>query len=579
MAFPRPGRRMWQLRLAILAVTLVALLITEGSLAYRGLTAHSATPPFTSPRLIPNTDVNPYGANLFLAREVEAWKIDKTLQMAAAAGIGWVKQHFPWEEIEPHRKGEYLVPTTKTSSWTKYDHIVDACEKYGLKIVARLDRPPDWTRQDNTYKQRPPDNFEDYGDFVYAFVKRYAGRIDYIQIWNEPNIFPEWGNQPVDPVAYVELLKIAYRRAKEANPNVWVLSAPLAITLGQPHPEPGKWISMSDLQFLEEMYRAGAKDYFDIYSANAFGMDRPPEDPPDPKALNFQRVLLQRRIMEQHGDGNKPIWFNEYAWNAAPESMPADQLIWMRVTEKEQAEYTLRGIELARREWPWAGVFMIWYFRQVGHIPPDRADYYFRMVDPDFTPRMLYFAVKDATASEEPPGPGLYQETNPHIETFGRWQNVIDKSALAGAFIRSATPGDGLTFTFQGEAVDLLTRRWMGSGRLLLSLDGHSVSGLPTNEEGVSYVELYNVTLDTRARVPLVRNAGSGEHVLRLTVASTTAADAIGKECIVDGFEVLVGNSAGALLLPLALGGVALILNIWALWRTWRRVRWSWQTP
>ena len=130
--------------------------------------------------------------------------------MASEAGIGWVKQQFPWEEIEPQRKGEYLEPTTKGSSWTKFDEIVAACEKYDLRIVARLDRPPDWTRQDNTYKERPPDNLQDYGDYVYAFVKRYEGRVDYIQIWNEPNIFPEWGNRPVDPAQYVELLKIAY---------------------------------------------------------------------------------------------------------------------------------------------------------------------------------------------------------------------------------------------------------------------------------------------------------------------------------------------------------------------------------
>ena len=117
------------------------------------------------------------------------------------------------------------MPQTRDSTWDKYDRIVTACEQYGLDIVARLDRPPDWTRQDNTYRQAPPDNFADYGDFVHAFVTRYKGRIQYIQIWNEPNIFPEWGNKPVDPAAYVELLKVAYQSAKAADPNVRILSA------------------------------------------------------------------------------------------------------------------------------------------------------------------------------------------------------------------------------------------------------------------------------------------------------------------------------------------------------------------
>ncbi len=94
-------------------------------------------------RTVPNTDVNPYGANFFLDREVEAWKLDKTLQMASEAGIGWVKQQFPWEAIEPRRKGEFLEPSKKTDSWAKYDEIVALCGKYNLRVIARLDRPPE----------------------------------------------------------------------------------------------------------------------------------------------------------------------------------------------------------------------------------------------------------------------------------------------------------------------------------------------------------------------------------------------------------------------------------------------------
>ena len=50
--------------------------------------------PFTEPtpkpsatsRSIPNTDVNPLGANFFLDREVELWKREQTLKMAQDAG-------------------------------------------------------------------------------------------------------------------------------------------------------------------------------------------------------------------------------------------------------------------------------------------------------------------------------------------------------------------------------------------------------------------------------------------------------------------------------------------------------------
>ena len=577
--FRRPSRSTWWLMFGILVLVLMVLGIFLATIVSEGLAAQRPTAPTRATKTIPNTDVNPFGANFFLEREVEPWKLDKTLQMAEEAGIGWVKQQFPWEEIEPRRKGEFLEPTTKTESWTKYDRIVEVCEKHGMEIIARLDRPPDWTRQDNTYKERPPDDFEDYGDFVYEFVKRYKGRINYIQIWNEPNIFPEWGNQAVDPAQYVELLKIAYRRAKEANPNVFVLDAPLAITLGEPHPDTGKWRSMNDLQFLEEMYKAGVGDYFDIHSANAFGMDRPPEDPPDPEVLNFQRVLLHRQIMEEYGDKNKAVWFNEYGWNAAPESFPPEQLTWQRVSEEQQAEYTLRGIELAQEEWPWAGVFMLWYFRQVGNISPDRAHYYFRLVDPDFTPRLVYLAVQEQAKSDRVMSLGLYQETNLAIKTAGRWGNVIDDSALGQAFIRSDVPGDSLTFSFQGSQVDLVTRRWQGAGRLLVLLDDHAVPGIETNDQGISLVDLYSAGLRNQARVPLVRDASPGMHTLQLTVDAERNPAATGHDCAVDGIQVSQDEDSAFPIVPFAACILGLGLDGWLLWRVWRRLRFSVRVP
>ena len=342
--------------------------------------------PTPSPVRLPMTDVNPYGANFFLDREVEAWKQEKTLDMARAAGIGWIKQQFSWEEIEPLRKGEF--------EWAKYDRIVDLAERYGMQIIARLDRPPDWTRQDNQFETRPPDDLADYGDFVYAFVRHYRGRIGYVQIWNEPNLTAEWGFQRVDAVAYTQMLQVAYRRAKEADPQVAVLSAPLATTLE----DASMRGNHNDLIFLEQMYQAGARDWFDILSANAFGLDRPPEDPPDSEVLNFRRVELQRAVMEKYGDAGKPVWINEYGWCAAPASFPEEILTWDRVTPQQQADYTLRGIAWAREHWPWLGVVSIWYFRQVGDVSPDRPAYYFGLVSPEFQPQPVYEALLQAAS-------------------------------------------------------------------------------------------------------------------------------------------------------------------------------------
>jgi hypothetical protein len=341
---------------------------------------------------IPDTDVNPYGVNTFFSKEVEDWKKERTMQMIQQAGIGWIKQEFEWDQIE-FKKGYFYDDKFKKSAWQKYDQIVDLAAKYNVKIVARLDRAPDWARPANSNPGAPAKNYQDYADFVAEFVKHYKGKINYLQIWNEPNLHDEWlEGTPVDPKKYTEMLKLAYQAAKKADPNIKIMSAPLAMNV-ENFPDRK---NLSELIYLDEMYQAGAKQYFDILPANGYGLEFEPEAKPDPKVLNFRRVELLHDIMVKYGDSNKAVWFNEYGWNASPASFPPDKLIWRRVTEQQQADYTVRGIQYAKQNWPWAGVVFIWYFRQVGDIPKDRSDYYFQMVTPEFEPKPVYNSVKKA---------------------------------------------------------------------------------------------------------------------------------------------------------------------------------------
>ena len=384
----RPGRgpsgvglRIWPLRRQSVAVVLAAGLVVLAV----GLICTAVYPSLRGSVRVRHTDVNPYGANFFLEREVEAWKREKTLAMARAAGIVWMRQEFPWAEIEPE-PGRF--------EWAKYDRLVDLASRYGMQIIARLDRAPAWTHPGNPFASAPPDDPATYRAFVRTFVARYGHKVAAVQLWNEPNLAAEWGFEPVDPASYARLLQAGYSGAREGHRETLVLSAPLATTLE----DVSLRGNMNELLFLEQMYQAGAGASFDILSANAFGLERPPEDPPDPNVLNFRRVELLRRVMEHYGDGRKAIWISEYGWNAPPAAMPRELLTWGRVTPQQQAEYTVRGIAWAREHWPWLGAVCIWYFRQVGDMPPDQPVYYFALVDPEFRPQPVYEALRGRSA-------------------------------------------------------------------------------------------------------------------------------------------------------------------------------------
>ena len=360
------------------------------------LPVFASAAPAAQPKPIPE---NPYGVNLFLHKEVEAWKLEETLRLVAEANIAWVKQEFPWQEIE-FKKGYFFDDKWQKSSWEKFDRMVDLADKYHINVIARVDHAPGWAKAE-AGGSSPIKSNADLADFVNALLDHYKGRIKYVQIWNEPNLTGEWvPGKAVDPKAYVDMLKTVYPAVKAAHPTAILLTAPMAMTTETP----GSRGNMNEIDYWTQMYGAGVKGSFDIASANAYGLDQPPEAPPSPSVLNFRRVELLRDIMVKNGDTGRPIWFDEFGWNASPDSLPeSERNYWRHVTPQQQADWTVAGVEYARKNWPWAGVIAIWYFRQVGDIPPEKAEYYFAMLNPDFSPQPVYNAVK--AAASKYPGP------------------------------------------------------------------------------------------------------------------------------------------------------------------------------
>jgi polysaccharide biosynthesis protein PslG len=353
---------------------------------------------FTSPKLDTGDSVqvtpivnNPVGVNTFLEQEVDAELRRRTVEMVRDAGIGWMRQQFPWDNIEPVEKGRYIDRVIGVDAWEKYDAIVNLSEEYGPRLIVRLDTSPPWARPGNDWPATPPENLEDYGDFVEAVARRYRGRIEHYQIWNEPNLTSEWGNRPVNAAEYVDLLRVAYTRIKRADPQAFVISAALAPTIEESSS------AMSDIKYLDEMYRLGAAPYFDILSVQAYGLRSGPDDRRmDENDVNFSRPQLLREVMVRNRDARKPVWAAEVGWNAQPESV-TKPAIFGRVSEETQSRYTVRAFERAREEWPWMGVMAIWFFKRADYAWTDEPMYYFRMTEPDLTPRKLYSTIQDYT--------------------------------------------------------------------------------------------------------------------------------------------------------------------------------------
>jgi hypothetical protein len=467
---------------------------------------------------IAHTDGPPVGVNTFLEQEVEEAKLRRTLTLARDAGIGWLRQEFPWDDIEIHGQGDFQDRRTQPpqSAWDKYDRIVDLSNEYGLRLVARLDTVPAWARPAGSTFTHPPTNLNDYGDFVAAVVGRYRGKIRYYQIWNEPNLAFEWGNQDVSAAAYARLLQVAYTRAKAADPDCVIIAGALAPTI-----DPGPH-NRSDVLFLEEMYRDGAAGYFDVLSTMAYGLRSGPDDRRiADQDVNFSRPILLREIMVRHGDAAKPIWLSEMGWNALPPGFPETPR-YGRVSEAQQARYTVRGLQRIQAEWPWVGVTFLWYLRQPGNWQASQQEYYFRLVDPDFTLRPLYEAVKAYATRPPVLAPGYHPASHWAIQTQGTWRAVADAQGV-GAY-RLGEVGAALSFAFQGTDLDLV----VGDDRpgvLQVTIDGAAAGvSLRRDAAGRAVLDLAGAGGSGQRRFPLARGLPDGEHNVTITVVDGTVA-------------------------------------------------------
>lgn len=534
----RARRRLWLWA----SLSLLLLILIAETLVLSPWTEPTAGQPPRQVTSVPLAEVNQYGVNVFLQKEVDRWKRENTLEMAQEMGSVWIKQQFPWAEIE-FAPGSYYDPQNKQSSWMKYDNIVDLAEQHGQRIIARIDGTPDWAKADDTMPQDVQDDLRghrsppssghlaDFSEFIKTFVSRYKGRVAAIQVWNEPNLKDEWWTG-VNAGDYERLLQTAYSAAKSVDPNMIVLAAPLATT----NETLALRGNLNELDYLQAMYYAGAKPYFDAMSANAYGKDRPPEDPPSRKVLNFRRVELLRKVMEDNGDKAKAIWFNEYGWNASPANCCASYT-WGRVTSDQQADYTVRGIEYARQHWPWAGIFTIWYLRQVGDIAPTQSEYYFSLVNTQFVPNSAYMAIKKV-ASDEPhvAQPGQWGPLSPVVSAGPRWQVHLSPDVPGGAYVApslaAVDTGDSVKVLFQGTDVKLtlvpvsdtvsLASAGVGEVRYYITVDGSSndvASELQRDDKGRAYIDLPTGAQTTEVTVAhgLGAESRTSQHELRIT--------------------------------------------------------------
>lgn len=493
----------------------------KGVVALAGLALTGPEPDLAPEAPIRHLDVGRVGLNVFLQLEAEPENVRRSFALMRDGGVTWARQQFPWEDIEIHGKGDFQDRRNDPprSAWDKYDRIVEMAEDHGVELLVRLDDPPDWAFADPAASgpMGPPDDLADYGDFVAAVAERYCGRVRTYQVWNEPNIYPEWGERDVDPAGYAELLRVGAGRIREACPEAVIVSAALAQTT-----EPGGR-NMDDLAYLEALYDAGWQEDFDVLAAQGFGLWTGPTDRRASRdRANFARVTLARDVMVRRGDAAKPIWITEMGWDSPPDDMAAP---YGRVSEETRARYTREAFERMDREWPWAGVGFVWFFRRPNFEWHEQPQGYFRLVEPDWQPTESWHALAEYGRRPSVLWPGRHGPWARALQYTGPWRDVPQVGSLEA---RTGTATAELQFTFVGSGARLLFDPPVGEGEpatVFVVVDGDARAASLAPLDGSALWQLAAEGLGPGRHTAIVRVDG-GEATLReVRVEGTAGSD------------------------------------------------------
>ncbi|MDX6665681.1 MAG: polysaccharide biosynthesis protein PslG [Solirubrobacteraceae bacterium] len=231
-------------------------------------------------------------------------------------GVEAITVEVNWNFLQPKQD--------RPPNYSRVDRVMLNAARRGMTALADVLYAPKWASVDPTKGASPPKPGP-YAEFLRALVQRYGPEgslwaahpevtpspIRDWQVWNEPPSTGFWSAQPFQK-RYVALLRYARFAIKGTDAGARVVLAGLTFK---------SW------EDLGKIYAAGGKGLFDVVSLHPYTLE-----PANVKYI----VKLNRRVMQQHGDGAMPIMITELSWPSAKGK--SSQHYGYEVTPKEQAQ-------------------------------------------------------------------------------------------------------------------------------------------------------------------------------------------------------------------------------------------------
>jgi hypothetical protein len=317
------GRALTQVGVAALLVAVVAAAGVWSATREQGRTDDPSTAPGllepgapvptcapTADRPGPLVDLNVQSATGHPDRPLRTFdEVRQLVGLAQEAGARVISTTSSFRTMQPVEGGPI--------QFDYIDRTIGAARSAGLQVRLQLVGMPDWALDEPQYERQPPRSDAElatWAAFVTKVMRHVTGKVDYLEVWNEPNERKWWPTGP-DPVQFARLLDVTYTAVHTVSPETQVVSGGLA---------------SNDIGYLAWVYKAFdqlklAASPFDMVGAHPFAGDHAPDsvDPNkryerNPFGLydeNFTGFMGLHDVMAENGDGELPVYITQFGYS------------------------------------------------------------------------------------------------------------------------------------------------------------------------------------------------------------------------------------------------------------------------
>jgi hypothetical protein len=267
--------------------------------------------------------------------------------LMAAHHLGYYRFQLNWGVVE-FMPGFY--------NFVPYDQLVTLAAEHHMRILFDLIGEPSWeSSAPPGAKARapyPPRDPQAFAQFAALAVQRYGPggtfwrahpNVPYYpvrtwEVWQEMNLKQSWADPNMR--AYVRLLRPTYTAIKRVDRHSTVIAGGMSFYCDPKScwgPKSDEW------RLITNLYRYGARGYFDALGIHPYATTLQQVK---------QRLLVARRIMNQHGDRSKGLWITEVGWSGGdPDSFITNArrqrsniVKFFHWAERTRAQLKLRGV-------------------------------------------------------------------------------------------------------------------------------------------------------------------------------------------------------------------------------------------